>query len=158
MLLSLKKALMIKNQLLGECLRKLQLQVVTSVVLNILSRVSNLLAIDNIHWQSSTNNTNTCRPLQSGALFFYSQPTNQTSENTQHAMISSRRLVIGPLDPRNVTLEPHPSIVVPVTMPTAIPEPTDAESNILGTINNTPRLSEILALVNFMCVCAKHDL
>ena len=128
-----------------------------------------MLRTDNI-WLHNTSSTNDCKPTQGGALFLYTQPATDPSTDTDHApMISSRQLVIGPLYPRNVTLEPLPPkhIPSPTQLPcpdatttdimVTVPTPSDAENSVLAKISDNQRLARILTLVKllflWLCVC-----
>ena len=83
-------------------------------------RDSTVLKRDNV-WLLNTTSTNDCKPYAQsrGALVFYTQPAatyneSQAADVHYAAAISSRQLVIGPLDPTNVTLEPRlPALTTP---------------------------------------------
>ena len=66
-------------------------------------------------------------------------------------MISSRQLVIGPLDPRNVTLEPHPPVTT-TQVPTTTEDntPSEAENKAFERIRSDQRFSGILTLVKML--------
>ena len=146
-----------------------------------LLRSSGLLKKDNVWLLNASSTVSDCEPMKQGggALFFYTQLANtsepqpsSTSDTpfARAAMISSRQLVIGPLDPGNVTLEPRPpatttpppstdgnKIIVIITtiykyiisigiMPTTQGQ-SAVESETLEIIARDPRISGILSLV-----------
>ena len=118
-----------------------------------LLRGSEVLRKDNV-W--NTSSASDCKPTQGGgALFFYTQPATSSGSVANHpaAVISSRQLVIGPLDPRNVTLEPRPPVTT--TLAPSTQSASEAESEVLEIIGNDQRISGILTLVKmlFLWVC-----
>ena len=152
-------------------------------------RSSGLLKKDNVWLLNTSSTVSDCEPMRQGggALFFYTQPANTSEPQpssasdapfARAAMISSRQLVIGPLDPANVTLEPRPpvittpppstdgnKIIIIITiiykciiaigiMPTTQGQ-SAVESETLERIARDPRLSEILSLVKmqFSGIC-----
>jgi hypothetical protein len=81
-----------------------------------------------------------------GALYFYTRPAStsgpQAADTPDHdartAMISSRQLVIGPLYPGNVTLEPRP--------PASTTPPPGTEGNDDNVIITTTQVPILLLL------------
>ena len=144
-------------------------------------RDSAVLKRDNV-WLLNTTSTNDCKPYAQsrGALVFYTQPAatyNESQAEDAHyaATISSRQLVIGPLDPTNVTLEPRlPALTTPppgnndwiIIVPKLLTEKLNfiiivttegstssaaaLESEILELIDVNPTLSGILTLVKML--------
>lgn len=119
----------------------------------IMLRGSGVLRKNNV-W--NTSSTNDCKPMQGGALFFYTQPA--TSSGSADVVISSRQVVIGPLDPRNVTLEPHPPVTTAQVPTTEDNTPSEAENKALERISSDPRISGILTLVKNVISMAIHNL
>ena len=155
-------------------------------------RSSGLLKKDNVWLLNTSSTVSDCEPMKQGggALFFYTQPANTSEPQpssasdapfTRATMISSRQLVIGPLDPANVTLEPRPpatitpppstdgnKIIIIITtikfykcnmiaigiMPTTQGQ-SAVESETLEIIARDPRISGILSLVKmqFLGIC-----
>ena len=78
-------------------------------------RSSGLLKKDNVWLLNASSTVSDCEPMKQGggALFFYTRLATSASDApfARAAVISSRQLVIGPLDPANVTLEPHPPAI-----------------------------------------------
>ena len=71
-----------------------------------------------------------CNTPNREAFYFYNE--NAAFVNPMYT-ISSRQIVIGPLDPRNITLKPE---VTPAT-------PTDSEREIRNLINGNEDLAKI---------------
>ena len=105
-------------------------------------RSSGLLKKDNVWLLNASSTISDCKPMKhgGGALFFSTRPANtfgpQTNTSdisfTRTAVISSHQLVIGPLDPGNVTLEPRPPAIT-----TPPPPSTDGNKNYNSIIVTT---------------------
>lgn len=105
-------------------------------------RSSGLLRKDNVWLLNASSTISDCKPMKQGggALFFYTRPANtsrpqpSTSDTpfARTTMISSHQLVIGPLDPGNVTLEPRPPAIT-----TPPPPSTDGNKNYNSVIITT---------------------
>lgn len=102
-----------------------------------------LLLLDNVHLLYNVSNVTNCQVPNSsdgGALFFYTEPT---SISTSHeSIISSRQVVLGPLDPQITTLKP-----ISTNMPRRRDRARVKEEEALANIGRNKRLSRIRELV-----------
>ena len=99
--------------------------------------------MDNVHYNVSA--VTVCQLPNSsdgGALFFYTEPTSINSTSNQF-IISSRQVVVGPLDPRTTTLNS-----ITTNMPRRRGRARDKEKEALANIGRNKRLSQIRDLVH----------
>ena len=106
-------------------------------------RIFPLLLMDNVHLLHNVSALTDCQLPNSsdgGALFFYTEPT---SISTSHKpTISSRQVVVGPLDPQTIT--PNSTST---NMPRKLGRARDKENEALANIVQDKRLFQILELV-----------
>ena len=91
--------------------------------------------MDNAHLMLNWTNNGCELTRNNGVIYFYAQPHSMPNYNFAN-IISSRQIVIGPLDPRR-----GPT--------TSSPSPTTAEADVLSVINNN---TEFLAIRNLVCI------
>ena len=100
--------------------------------------------MDNVQLLYNVSDVTDCQLPNSsngGALFFYAEPTSISTTHEPN-IISSRKVVVGPLDPQTTTLSSTST-----TMPRRRDRARDKEDEALANIGRDPMLSQILELV-----------